>query len=77
MTVEEREERLYEKFWDKYKPENITPCPFCGRSDIQIGKGSGKRGKFYYMYCESCFAKSGTSMRTESALMNWQVRVEV
>ena len=74
MTFEEREDKKFETFWENRDINEILPCPFCGEKMIQINKCSGKDGKFYYMYCEYCYASSGTSSRVDTALLNWQKR---
>ena len=74
MTFEEREDQEFDKFWERHKADEVQACPFCGGIDVQIEQGHGRRGKFYYVLCEGCFAKSGTSKRVESAYLGWQKR---
>jgi len=74
MTFTDREEQNYRNFYKDYSEDDILPCPFCGDRAGQIGRGSGKRGVFFYINCDNCYGKCGTSSRVEGAVRNWNQR---
>ena len=44
----------------------IKPCPFCGGDDIYTKYNGGKYGRFYYVECSTCGA------RTRGVLRPWR-----
>ena len=74
MSFIDSEREKYEKFYEDHYVGNIKGCPFCGQYLAHIVQGKGSNGDYYYMFCENCHAKSGTSRRVEVAFNNWQKR---
>lgn len=55
---------------EEYEKE-LNPCPFCGHNEIKLHGVTN----FVFGQCCDCLASSGTSRGYETAVANWNKRI--
>jgi Lar family restriction alleviation protein len=53
----------------------MTPCPFCGNPDVEVGSDKDSSREFYFAFCNGCEAEGPTDYDRDKAIERWNQRL--